>query len=390
MKNMYDIIVVGGGPAGATAAKYAAMGGATVLLLEKDRDIGYPVRCAEGVGSQGLKKFMEPDEEWIANRIDGFRLIAPNGSAVEVVPGDIGYILNRKIFDYELARRAGEVGAHIYTKAYVFDLISKNGRVSGVKVNYMGDTVEVHSEVVIGADGVESRVGRWAGINTVTKLKDMETCVQMTITNINIDKKYCDFYFGRKVAPGGYLWVFPKNENTANVGLGISGNYSKNKSALKYLREFVDWKYPGGSILTTVCGGVPCARTLKRISADGIMLVGDAARQTNPIHGGGIIPAMMAGKLAGEIAAEAIRKGDNSSSILKKYDEKWDKILGRLHRTFYRLKEGIMKLSDDDLNRTADSLKHLPGDEISFFSIFKTALIKQPKLLLDVIKAFSS
>ncbi len=105
MNTEYDVIVVGGGPAGSVAAWEAAKGGASVLLLEKDRDIGYPVRCAEGIGAASLKEFIEPDERWIAARIKSFKLISPNGTAVQVDGiGELGYILERRMFDYELAR----------------------------------------------------------------------------------------------------------------------------------------------------------------------------------------------------------------------------------------------------------------------------------------------
>ena len=108
------------------------------------------------------------------------------------------------------------------------------------------------------------------------------------------------------------LLNFPKNDRVANVGLGISGEYARYKSAKKYLKEFIDKHFPNSAVLYTVVGGVPCAPTLKKIVADGLMLVGDAAHQVNPISGGGIATAMIAGKIAGCVAAEAIKEDDFS------------------------------------------------------------------------------
>ncbi|HHM24208.1 MAG TPA: NAD(P)/FAD-dependent oxidoreductase, partial [Bacteroidetes bacterium] len=307
MKTSYDVVVVGGGPAGSVAAWHAAMGGAKVLLLEKDRDIGPPVRCAEGVGASGLRLVIEPREHFIENRIEGVNLFAPNGRKVHMETDDIGFVLNRKVFDRYLAELAAKAGAEIRTKAYVDGLLVEDGQVHGVTFESMNRRFEVRASIVIGADGVESRVGRWAGIRTQLKLKDLETCVQYTMANVDVDARYCNFYFSRAIAPGGYLWVFPKGDGIANVGLGISGADAKNGvSPRQYLERFVAEHFPGASILTTSIGGVPVARTLREIVKPGLMLVGDAARQANPVSGGGIVSGMIAGKLAGQVAAEAV------------------------------------------------------------------------------------
>ncbi|MBD3289840.1 geranylgeranyl reductase family protein, partial [candidate division KSB1 bacterium] len=219
MKSNYDVVIVGAGPAGSTAARFAAKSGCSVLLLEKDREIGVPVRCGEAVGEKGLRAVLEPKDTWIANRIDAVRLIAPDGTPVDVAHPEGGYILDRKVFDYDLGRMAGLEGAEVITKAYVCDLLKTNHRISGVRLNHLGKEHEIQAKVVIAADGVESRVGRWAGIKTNIRMHDMETCAQITLGNIEVDPHVCDFYFSRKWAPGGYVWVFPKDGNTANVGL---------------------------------------------------------------------------------------------------------------------------------------------------------------------------
>ncbi len=388
MENEYDVVVVGAGPAGSTAARFAALGGARVLLLEKDREIGVPVRCAEGIGIAGLRAVVEPREHWIAARIDVAELVAPDGTTVRINYGTGGYVLNRKIFDYELAQMAAEAGATVVTKAYVHGLLIDDGRVRGVRLTHVGEEREIRASIVIGADGVESRVGRWAGLKTVIRMHDMETCVQVTASGVDVDPTVCSFYFGKSVAPGGYAWVFPKGNGLANIGLGLSGDFSDTKKPLSFLREFLETRFPRASVLTMVAGGVPCAPTLKRIVADGIMLVGDAARQVNPLSGGGIATAMIAGKIAGDVAAEAVRDGDVSERRLSVYAKRWHEAEGKTHERFYRLKEGIYKLSDEDLNRTARILSDLPPNEITVRRVFRTALMRHPRLLIDVAKVF--
>jgi digeranylgeranylglycerophospholipid reductase len=388
MKDSYDIIVVGAGPAGSTAARFAAAGGASVLMLEKDRDVGYPVRCGEAVSHEGVIQFIEPDPKWIASTVTKFRLVAPNGK--EVVPrlDGVGYVLERRIFDYEIAKQAAREGAEVVTKAYVYDLVKSNGKAEGVRVLYKDEKIDVRAKVVIGADGVESRVGKWAGIDTTCHIRDMESCAQVTIAGVEVEEDTLDFYFGDEVSPGGYLWIFPKGRNTANVGLGVSVESAKKKSAIRYLQEFLERRFPNAAVLTHIAGGVPCAKTCDAIVKNNVLLVGDAAHQVNPVSGGGIISGMIGGMIAGEVAAEAIRKND--SAHLMEYERRWHKRLGWRHEVFYRIKESISEFSDEALNSIAASALKLPEHKRTLGGIFRTALWNRPSLLLDVARVFVS
>lgn len=388
MKDYYDIIVVGAGPAGSTAARFAAAGGASVLMLEKDRDVGYPVRCGEAVSHEGVVQFIEPDPKWIAATVTKFRLVAPNGK--EVVPrlDGTGYVLERRIFDYEIAKQAAREGAEIVTKAYVYDLLKSNGKSEGVRVLYKDEKVDVRARVVIAADGVESRVGKWAGIDTTCHIRDMESCAQMTISGIDVEDDVLEFYFGDEVSPGGYLWVFPKGKHTANVGLGVSVESAKKKAAIRYLEEFIAKRFPHAAVLTQIAGGVPCAKTCATIVKNNVMLVGDAAHQVNPVSGGGIISGMIGGMIAGEVAAESIRRNDEAH--LAEYERRWHKRLGWRHEVFYRIKEAISEFSDETLNVIAASALKLPEQKRTLGGIFRTALWNRPSLLLDVARVFVS
>lgn len=389
MKDRYDVIVVGAGPAGSTAARYAAVGGASVLVLEKDRDVGYPVRCGEAVSHEGLIQFLEPSPRFIASTVNRFRLVAPNGK--EVVPklDGLGYVLERRMFDYELAKVAAYEGAEVLTKAYVYDLLrDENGVTTGVCATIKDEKVTIRGRIIIAADGVESRVGKWAGIDTTCHIRDMESCAQMTVSGIDVDEDILDFYFGDEVSPGGYLWVFPKGKRTANVGIGINVEAAKKKSAIRYLQQFMERKYPGAAVLTHIAGGVPCSKTIATLMKNNVMLAGDAARQVNPTSGGGIISGMIGGMLAGQVAAEAIAAND--FSLLPEYQKRWQKRLGWRHDIFYNIKEGISGFSDETLNNIAESALKLPEQKRTLGGIFRTALWNQPSLLIDVAKVFVS
>ncbi len=394
MKNLfeerYDVIVVGGGPGGSTAARTAAQGGLKTLMLEKDRDIGIPVRCAEGVSLERIKSFIEIDNKFIDDYIHTVRFIAPSGIALQInVNNEIGVVLNRKVFDLELAKLAASAGANVFTRCCVTG-IRREGKLIEVMFEHFGKLYSAKTNILIGADGVETMVGRWAGLKTRIPLTDIETCYQYLLFHPDIKEGCSDFYFGNEVAPGGYLWIFPKGGNCANVGLGI--NYSRAKGKLKHAKEFLDKfihkKYPGASILSSIAGSVPSARVPKRIVDDNVMLVGDAALQADPLTGGGIASAIIAGKHAGKTAIDAHNKGDFSQKLLNKYHKLWHNEIGKRFVINYRLKLAVFKLTDDTFNRAAVVLNKIPFEERSLTKVFQTALSNEPKLMMDIIKAF--
>ncbi|MBK8662264.1 MAG: hypothetical protein IPN18_10855 [Ignavibacteriales bacterium] len=138
--------------------------------------------------------------------------------------------------------------------------------------------------------------------------------------------------------------------------------------------------YPDAAILTSIAGGVPCSVTLERISAPGIILVGDAARQVNPLSGGGIASGMIGGSIGGRIAAESIKRG--KPQHLLTYDKEWMDRLGKRHETFDRIKNGIYNFSDEKFNSIAHSFSKVPNDKRSLGNLFKTALIHNPVFLM--------
>jgi len=386
----FDVIVVGGGPAGATAAYEAASAGARTIILEKDRDIGYPVRCGEAVSDAGLKQFIDPQPEWIAATINKIRMRSPDNTKIDFLSNAAGYVLHRRMFDYALANRASQAGAEIETRAYVDGLIMEDDSVRGVKYQYMGKHRELKAQVVIAADGVESRVGRFAGIRTATKLKDMESAYQVSVGNIDVDQEMIDFYVGSNWAPGGYLWVFPKGDRMANIGLGVLGSLAKHyPSAHDLVHKFLKEHYPEATVLTSVSGGVPIAHTLKQITGNGIMLTGDAARMVNPVSGGGIISGMVGGRIAGQVAVSSITAGDVTREGLKDYPAQWRKAEGKTHERIHRISETVKSIPDDELDAIAHKLEAVPEDERSLLKVFSTVAWKKPKILLDVTRVFT-
>lgn len=357
----YDLVVVGAGPGGSVAAETAARAGLSVLLIEKRQEIGSPVRCAEGVGHESLLEFLEPDPRWIASEINRAAVLARDGAYSRSMGGSggKGYILERRIFDRVLAERAALAGAEVRVKTAATGLLMDAGCVRGVRLR-CGDfmrglhELEVEAKVVIAADGVESQVGRWAGLDVKLPLPDTLVCAQYVLAGIDVDPNCTDYTIDYEIAPGGYAWVFPKGEGKANVGLGVqadiwgevAGRSSHrlrekpgDQSVLGFLTRFIETT-PGlsqGYPVTLVAGNVPASPPPAAIVKDGLMLVGDAARQLDPLTGGGILNAMQAGRLAAQVAVQAVESGNVSAGALSRYPQLWQQGVGRKMQRNYRL-----------------------------------------------------
>lgn len=382
------MVVIGGGPAGSMAACTAAENGLSVLLVERDPIIGHPVRCAEGVDEKGLCEFFTPDPSWIASEMTGYNLVAPDGTVVAMnVDGQKGYILERIIFDRMIAERAAGSGAMIKTGVEAVSMSEYRNGLRTVQLRNCSKEWSAHARVVIAADGVESRVARWAGLNTTTNPHDMETCAQVTLSGIDIDPNSFSLYFTKLYAPGGYAWVFPKGECTANVGLGISGDKTNGKNPCNYLDDFRARYFPDASVVARTVGGVQCSGGAEKIFADGLMVCGDAAHMANPITGGGIINGLIAGKIAGEIAADALKTQHGAiEGNLKQFPKRCNDRFGKMNRRFYRIKEGIFNIPDYRFNEIAHEMIKLPIEKRTPVRVLRSAVFNNPELLLLLAK----
>ncbi|MFQ5838377.1 MAG: NAD(P)/FAD-dependent oxidoreductase [Thermoplasmata archaeon] len=390
-KYEYDAVVVGAGPGGSVTARFAVLNGARTLLLEKRQDIGSPVRCGEGLSKAHLDEAgIRIDRRWLTNEVEGAHIISPSGHSLTIsekyAGNEVGMVIERDIFDKVQAFEAARAGADIMVKATVTDVIRDNGTVVGVRVDHFGDKFNVKAGCVVAADGFESQVGRWAGLNTRLKGGDIMSCLQYRLTGVEVDPKYCEFYLGTVVAPGGYLWVFPKSEDTANVGIGVMAKKVKNKAdAKRYLDRFVekDARISNGKPLDWVAGGVSTSPPLEKTVAPGIMLVGDAARQIDPITGGGVANACRSGRIAGEVLGEAAQKGDFSLDQLMKYEVGWRALMeNNLYRNWLA-KEKLARLSDETLDKLIESLADAEVKKLSVHAILKAVKSKYPELVKD-------
>jgi len=389
-----EILVIGAGPAGSSTAKHAALNGAEVILMDKKSEIGAPKRCAEGVSKEGLSKLgIEPNSRWVTKELSGVRLISPNGTDVwmkedQVKLPEAGYILERKVFDKFMAMEAARAGATIMIKTLARGMRKDNNGYI-VSCESMGEDFEINAKIVVGADGPESRVGRWGGLKTAVKPKNMESGIQFEMVGVEMDDPDCiEFYFG-SVAPGGYAWIFPKGDDIANVGLGIISTYT-DKTAYEHLLEFVK-NCPATKNAQPVelnIGGDPVGGMIKNLVKDHIMIVGDAAGHVNPLTGGGIITALEAGMYAGEVAAAAVKDEDYSEKRLMEYQEKCKNEIGNSFDKYLKTKDYMLSLSDSDLDSIAKAFQNTEFENISTKELIKLLIKVSPKALLKLGKLF--
>lgn len=379
-----DVLVVGAGPAGSIAALEVrrAASELTAVLLERDRAVGAPVRCAEGVGDAGLREFATPEgADWAARKITRVILIAPDDTEVKVAERDVGWILDRTRFDAFLAARAAAAGAQVLVGTEATGMARAADGRWHVRVVGRGGEEIYRAKIVIGADGVEAMVGRWAGLDTRVPARDMESCAQYVLQGIDFDPDAIYLQFGDRVAPGGYAWIFPKGVGVANVGLGLVALRSDGRNAREYLDAWVAQRYPRGARTGYTVGGVIVHTTIKRTYTDGVLIAGDAGHMINPLSGGGIVNAMKAGRLAAHTAAAAIRADDTSAERLAAYHQAWMDLLGEDHLKYYRIKHALEDLDDGFFNGLARTVNRIPPGKRTLGRIFAHALVRHPQLI---------
>jgi len=389
MMESYDIVIVGAGPGGSACAKSAAENGARVLLVEKRKEIGAPKRCGEGLSLAAFKRIdLKPEGEWLKQSIKGAFVYSPSGKRVAAYyPNEAGYVIERKIFDKWLAEQASYAGAKVLAGTRATSLVKEGGKITGIKIKDNEGETEVEAKLIVAADGVESLVARWAGLKTTHALADTCSGAQFEMSNVDLeDPHMLEMYMGNEIAPGGYIWVFPKGDKVANVGIGTRHKFAKGKTAYQYLKEFVD-SHPNlskGSILEVNTGCIPVGGPMSGIVADNLMVIGDAAHQVNAIHGGGIGEAIRAGQIAGEVASKCVKSGDCSAAVLKEYETKWYEERGNRLAKLVKLRAVVEELKDKELDYLADQLS---GEDIiglagaKGYAKFAKILAKKPSLL---------
>lgn len=396
----HDIIVIGGGPTGATFSRIAAQAGLDVLVIDKRKEIGNPVRCGEALGvTEPAREGLEIPKYAIGTTIDGAKIIAPNGKAIVWKDERTrGYVLERKFFDKWLCELAVEKGATIKTYTRTIDIIcdngKENGKLCGVVVSHGGrEPYELRAPLIVSAEGMESLMARKMGFKTVHSLYDVDTCYEYEMKPYD-HEHLIELYYGNGIAPRGYVWIFPKDGKKANVGIGIGGLVANNEKlgGIKgadpkpLLDQFIKnhEKLKEASTLLDFGGVISVGAPLNEFVKDNVMIVGTAAKQVDPIHGGGIAIGMEAGVMAAKVAIKAHEKKDFSKQTLYEYEKLWRDTTGKVMQKRLILRKVMERFSDDDMNHIfnvvgENDLHSIMGAE--YAGIVARVLAGRPQLL---------
>ncbi len=363
--NEFDIVVIGSGPAGATTARVAAEQGLKVLLVDKRQELGAPIQCSGAISRHALiAAGVEPNKEFIHEAIYGFGIYNQDGEKTtidyrQIKPDEygqgegqhpLGYLVDRRRFDRYLMAQAVRAGVEVQLKTEGLGYQPTQNGGCHVQLRQFNKNFEVKAQILVGADGVQSQVGKWAGMQTHIKLKELASCLQYVVEGVETNG-LLEIVTGQHWAPGGYAWVFPKGTGYAEIGLGVTRNLTTH-DAQWHLNQFIHQsffkeRFKNYRILEIQGGGVPLAAPLKTQYADNLILVGDAARHVNPITGGGIHTALHAGNIAGNFMANLLQSGQKpNKKNLKGYQDQWLEETGNAMWKLYREKTSIFREKD--------------------------------------------
>jgi len=334
----YDVVVVGAGPAGAIASKYAARNGANTLLIEEHPSIGSPVQCAGLISNAALKECEIGEGNFVLAKMKGAFVYAPNKEELMVRGKDVkAYVIDRKIFDRSLVEHSVDEGVDFLLKTRFIGV--ERDKISVIS---NGEHKQIYADVIIGADGIQSSVGRAVGI---AGCKEFITGLQFEAPYVAKDPEFVEIFIGNNIAPGFFAWVIPF-KGMARIGLAKHPNDSHTWHYLENLlrHPIIASRYKS-SRTEYVLGGIPLGPPFKT-TKDNVMIVGDAAGQVKPTSGGGVYMGAICAKIAGEVAARAARK----ETDLGEYEKRWRNAIGRELAIGMRMHKSLGRLSDDNLN----------------------------------------
>ena len=360
----FDVIVVGAGTGGCLAAKTVAEAGLKVCMIDRknEQDIGDKV-CGDAIGKHHFDNIgiAHPSGAELDQKIEGLKVYSPDRETVVNVKGEgiHGYLVNRQLFGQRLVKDAKDAGATLIDSTVVTEPVMNDGYVVGVLAKDLktGNKLSLSAKIVVDASGhsavLRKKLPPELGIETEVKNEDVEVCYReiREVKEPIADPGFCKIYLDLQRVPGGYYWIFPKSSTTVNVGLGVAMTEGFPNPKDLYNELILAMPLFKGSRALTGGGGlVPTRRPISPMVGNGVIIIGDAACQVNPIHGGGIGSSMMGGVKAAEFIIKALENGDVSREALWPYTGVFMELYGAKQAGLDIFRMLLQRLTNNEMN----------------------------------------
>ena len=361
MSEDWNVLIVGGGPAGLAAAEAAAKQGARTVVLERQNEIGYPVHTSGGSWVSDMEALQIPRH--LYHPIHKVVFISPHREVPLHYNSAVACVLDVRGVYQHLAGRAVAAGATLRMRHTVEQTLMEGERIVGVTAkNHRGEREEYRAGVTIDASGFARHIGVRVGMGQAFHRYGYGAEYDMYAPNYPQDELY--LIMGSQFAPRGYAWVFPRGNGRVRLGVGVLHPDSEDDarafldSIVRDLPQLTD-KFKGASPIEYHTGLFPSEGAVEHFSHDGLLLAGDAGGHGSTLVGEGIRFAIYSGQMAGAVAAEAIKKGDTSAAFLSRFDRQWRARFGRDMDISYMINKRIANYSDEKWDDSLDLMKRL-------------------------------
>jgi digeranylgeranylglycerophospholipid reductase len=367
MEQKFDVAVVGGGPAGLSAAYAAAKAGASVILFEKDEAIAHSVRTSGVTWIDSMDRLGILSKYY--NPIQNYRFVSPSNDIMIAGSSAKSCVLDVRATYQHLAFLAAEAGAQIMVRSNVINVVKQDGRVAGVKASTPKGDLTVSATLVIDASGFSTSVARKAG--AAGEWRRYGVGAEYECYCDDIDAATWTLMVGQQYSEAGYAWIFPLSKNRVRIGVGI-GRPESAAEPLDKLHHILEKRLKPldkvGKIQPVELhyGFIPNEGVRQNSVSDGLIMVGDSAGQSNPLVLEGIRYAIEFGRLAGEVGAKSLATNARKESLLE-YEKIWKAKVEAKISSALKVQTRWLGLSDEQWDKEIEILRDMTADELLDF-----------------------